>query len=612
MTTDSMLLSPPPLPAQAAVDRPTQKHLRGLYLSLRRGELRGSTDVALATAKALRRVISGARFTVLEELNNTIRITGAWLQEARRGEQAITNVTLRTLHLVAEESGALLDQSAPLSRSGSMLSSPPPASGYATPVRQNSSFFGSGPNTASTSNVGAYTSSSPLASPPAVGAPHRPGLVSRQDSNFFGQGSTFSIADLVTAGQNANNPIGQNAGGSGLSSGLNSGTSTPALGRGMGAFGMTASDIGFSSFAHPSQRSATQARVDEEGSDEGRENAEGMAEEEDEEEAVESSDEEDDEDESENGEVSHSGTARAPAAPQNAFHLKPLLIQVLQELIDEIETTRSNIARDARDHIHSGEIVLTLGYSATVDAFLKQAARDRTFTVIVTDAGSSKSATLLSHSLPKSIRILSIPHSSIYTLLPRVTKVVLSAHAVLANGGLLAPPGAAAATIAAKTQSTPVLVLAGLHKICGDWRWVGLAGGSGSSIQATGAARAGGGGGGQAPFPALGAAAAAGSTGDRSRSKSLSGAGCSSSSSSISSPLAGDLLTQPPQVFIPLSASSSGYSHGSGSGPAEQTREVLLNEWDYVEPAGVDVLITNTGEFPGSYVYRLIGENFVE
>lgn len=90
-------------------------------------------------------------------------------------------------------------------------------------------------------------------------------------------------------------------------------------------------------------------------------------------------------------------------------------------------------------------------------------------------------------------------------------------------------------------------------------------------------------------------------------SKSLSGTGCSNS---ISSPLAGDLLTQPPQVFIPLSGASSSYSQGQGL--AEQTREVLLNEWDYVEPAGVDVLITNTGEFPGSYVYRLIGENFVE
>jgi translation initiation factor eIF-2B subunit beta len=126
----------------------------------------------------------------------------------------------------------------------------------------------------------------------------------------------------------------------------------------MGAFGMTASDVGFSSFAPPSQRSATQARVDEEGSDEEAEQATGLgeviADEQDEDDEEEGSDEEDDDDDSDNGEISHSGTTKAPAAPQNAFHLKPLLIQVLQELIDEIETTRSTIARDARDHIHSG------------------------------------------------------------------------------------------------------------------------------------------------------------------------------------------------------------------------------------------------------------------
>lgn len=98
--------------------------------------------------------------------------------------------------------------------------------------------------------------------------------------------------------------------------------------------------------------------MDEEGSDEEGELADGpeevIADEQDEEEGEEDSDEEDDDDESDNAEVSHSGTTKATAAPQNAFHLKPLLIQVLQELIDEIETTRSNIARDARDHIHSG------------------------------------------------------------------------------------------------------------------------------------------------------------------------------------------------------------------------------------------------------------------
>jgi len=34
--------------------------------------------------------------------------------------------------------------------------------------------------------------------------------------------------------------------------------------------------------------------------------------------------------------------------------LKPVLIQAIQELIDELETVRENIAKDARDHVHSG------------------------------------------------------------------------------------------------------------------------------------------------------------------------------------------------------------------------------------------------------------------
>lgn len=84
-SSSSHLLSPPPFPASHAVDRPTQRHLRNLYLSLRRGQLRGSTQVALDTAKALRRVISGSRFTSMEDLSRTVRLTGAWLQDARKG-----------------------------------------------------------------------------------------------------------------------------------------------------------------------------------------------------------------------------------------------------------------------------------------------------------------------------------------------------------------------------------------------------------------------------------------------------------------------------------------------------------------------------------------------
>lgn len=39
----------------------------------------------------------------------------------------------------------------------------------------------------------------------------------------------------------------------------------------------------------------------------------------------------------------------------------------------------------ALEHIHSNEVIMTIGYSRTVEAFLKEAARKRKFQVIVAE-----------------------------------------------------------------------------------------------------------------------------------------------------------------------------------------------------------------------------------
>lgn len=44
-----------------------------------------------------------------------------------------------------------------------------------------------------------------------------------------------------------------------------------------------------------------------------------------------------------------------------------------------------NIAAQALEHIHSNEIILTMGKSTTVETFLKAAAKSRTFQVIVVE-----------------------------------------------------------------------------------------------------------------------------------------------------------------------------------------------------------------------------------
>jgi translation initiation factor eIF-2B subunit beta len=81
---------------------------------------------------------------------------------------------------------------------------------------------------------------------------------------------------------------------------------------------------------------------------------------------------------------------------------KPVLLDAVQDVVDELETVYENVSRNAKDHIHSesvhtlhgsvhclilciSEIILTLGYSKTVEAFLKSAHHSRNFSVIVAE-----------------------------------------------------------------------------------------------------------------------------------------------------------------------------------------------------------------------------------
>ena len=62
-----------------------------------------------------------------------------------------------------------------------------------------------------------------------------------------------------------------------------------------------------------------------------------------------------------------------------------------------------------------------------------------------------------------------VPDSSIFAILSRVNKLILGAHAILANGGMVAVAGALLAATAARAHSTPVVVCAGQFKLTALW-----------------------------------------------------------------------------------------------------------------------------------------------
>lgn len=65
--------------------------------------------------------------------------------------------------------------------------------------------------------------------------------------------------------------------------------------------------------------------------------------------------------------------------------LRAALLDHLEEIEMELETNAENVAAQAAEHIHSSELILTLGHSRTVERFLKSAARQRKFEVVVAE-----------------------------------------------------------------------------------------------------------------------------------------------------------------------------------------------------------------------------------
>ena len=54
----------------------------------------------------------------------------------------------------------------------------------------------------------------------------------------------------------------------------------------------------------------------------------------------------------------------------------------------------------------------------------------------------------------------------IFAVMARVNKVLLGAHAVLANGGLIAQSGSNVVALAARQNAVPVVCISGMYKLC--------------------------------------------------------------------------------------------------------------------------------------------------
>jgi translation initiation factor eIF-2B subunit beta len=149
-----------------------------------------------------------------------------------------------------------------------------------------------------------------------------------------------------------------------------------------------------------------------------------------------------------------------------AWDRKQAVIDGVNELIEDLKEIDAAIALHASEHIHANEIILTFGFSRTVAQFLRRAREKRDFQTVVAEGAPTLQGHAMAAELARfGIRTTAIADAAIYAMMARVNKVVISAHALLADGGVMAPVGTAAVAIAAKRHNVPFVVLAGMYKL---------------------------------------------------------------------------------------------------------------------------------------------------
>jgi translation initiation factor eIF-2B subunit beta len=156
----------------------------------------------------------------------------------------------------------------------------------------------------------------------------------------------------------------------------------------------------------------------------------------------------------------------------NRPDLKQVVLEGIQEIITDLEDLHKNINEQATNHIHTGEVILTIGQSKTIELFLKSAAKSKRIFQVIVVIGSTSTNNQYSYEMAKSLAEVGIEttvinESAVFAIMARVHKVLLPARAVLANGGLVASvAGSNLVAVAAQHHSVPVQCITGLFKLC--------------------------------------------------------------------------------------------------------------------------------------------------
>jgi translation initiation factor eIF-2B subunit delta len=133
---------------------------------------------------------------------------------------------------------------------------------------------------------------------------------------------------------------------------------------------------------------------------------------------------------------------------------------------DQIEKAAQAISISVQQKISNDDVILTYGASSLIKHILEEANRRKvSFRVIVVDSRpDNEGMEMLDSLVSQGIDCTYVLINAISFIMPEVTKVLLGAHALMANGYVMSRVGTAQIALVAKAFNVPVLVCCETHK----------------------------------------------------------------------------------------------------------------------------------------------------
>ena len=146
--------------------------------------------------------------------------------------------------------------------------------------------------------------------------------------------------------------------------------------------------------------------------------------------------------------------------------MKDNILQNIEDLISEIELTTELINATTNKHINENEIILTANHSDQLEDFFIECSKTTKFKVYIAESSPSLNGFIQAKNLiKKGIDTTIIEDTEIYSIIPKITKVIIGTRAIVANGGLISYNGVYNICLFANMFNIPVIVVGGSFKL---------------------------------------------------------------------------------------------------------------------------------------------------